>query len=130
MCTKNRIKSILFFLCVVFFLFFCFTFPYKIFVGNEELVMTKSEWEKLAQNPFVRVKNSLKSAYAEGEDIDEYIINYRQNHTPNKQNYIKQTYYAQINLLIIVAIREPAISAYKSVFIYCKCTNQNKTYQK
>ncbi len=77
MCTKNRIKSILFFLCVVFFLFFCFTFPYKIFVGNEELVMTKSEWEKLAQNPFVRVKNSLKSAYAEGEDIDEYIINYR-----------------------------------------------------
>lgn len=74
---KKCIKIFVFLACAAFFLLFCFTFPYEVFVGNDMLVLTKSEWEKLCQNKFVSICDSLQSAYADDGQIDEYVIKYK-----------------------------------------------------
>lgn len=77
MSTKRKVKICLFVLVVAFFLFFCFTFPFDIFVGNDQLVLTRSEWEKLLKNPYIHYENTLACAYADGSDVDEYLIRYK-----------------------------------------------------
>ncbi len=74
---RKSLKYILFVFVLAFFLMFCFTFPYEIFVGSDEIVLTQSEWEKLLQNKFVTVETPLASAYSDDTKIDEYVLKYR-----------------------------------------------------
>lgn len=74
---RKSLKYILFVFVLAFFLLFCFTFPYEIFVGTDEIVLTRAEWEKLLQNKFVTVKTPLMSAYSDDTKIDEYVLKYR-----------------------------------------------------
>lgn len=76
--SKNKsIKYVLFAVVLVIFLLFCFTFPYDIFVGSDELVLTQSQWEKLCKNKFISIQTPVVSVYSDDSDLDEYIIRYK-----------------------------------------------------
>lgn len=77
MSKRKSVKYVLFAFVLAFFLLFCFTFPYDIFVGDDEIVLTRSEWEKLCKNKFVTIESPLVTAYSDDTNIDEYVIKYR-----------------------------------------------------